>query len=295
MKRVVVIGAGGMLGHKVCQVLQGCEVVGLVRGSVDAYQDILPFLGNAKLIGGIDVLDSDKLGPALGELSPCVFVNCVGLVKQLEQASDPQLGIAINALLPHQLAHLCQKYGSRLIHISTDCVFDGTEGSYTEADMTTARDFYGRTKALGETLPNESHAVTLRTSFIGRELKPQKHGLVEWFLGQEKGTVDGFASVIYSGLTSLELARVIQIVVDRKGALSGVYHVASSAISKYHLLRLIQRIYNLDIGINSCPEPVCDRSLLMGPFTHKTGYKAPSWETMVSEMHNDPTRYEDFG
>ncbi|MDH3743577.1 MAG: SDR family oxidoreductase [Acidobacteriota bacterium] len=292
MSRVVVVGAGGMLGHKVCQLLKGHKVVGLVRGAVVQYQVFPLVFDNVSLRGEVDVLSGDRLRTVLQEEQPQFVINCVGVVKQLEEANDPCLTVAINSLLPHQLARWCGEIGARLVHISTDCVFDGSRGSYLESDVSDARDFYGRSKALGETLPAETAALTLRTSFIGRELKSRTHGLVEWFLAQSGKGVDGYANVIYSGVTSIELAKVILRLVDDRMNLSGVFQVASEPISKYDLLTLIRQAYGLEIEVRRSQTPVSDRSLVMGAFSDATGYKAPSWAQMISAMHDDPTPYE---
>lgn len=280
-----------MLGHKVCQLLQDHQVTGLVRRSAAEYEIYPEIFRDASMLGGINVLD-ESLDETVRRIEPRFIVNCVGVVKQLEEAGDPFLSVAINSLLPHSLARLCQEIGARLIHISTDCVFDGTRGSYSETDLSDARDFYGRSKALGETLPSETSAVTLRTSFIGREIKTRTHGLLEWFLARNGGSVDGFANVTYTGLTSLELAGVIQLIVDRDMDLSGVFQVASEPISKYALLMLIQDVFGLDIDVRRTDVPVSDRSLIMGPFTEATGYSSASWAAMVQEMFEDPTPYD---
>lgn len=292
MSRILVLGAAGMLGHKVCQALADHDVVGTVRGAPSELERFSPIFDGVELIGGLDVLDDPALRETFRRARPDFVVNCVGLVKQLEEADDAYLAISINSLLPHRLARLCDEVAARLIHISTDCVFDGRRGGYVEEDLTDARDLYGRTKALGETVAGETSALTLRTSFIGRELKPKTHGLVEWFLDQEGGCVDGFSKVIYSGLTSLELASVVRRLIEQTRALTGVFQVASEPITKYDLLRLIRQTYDLEVDIRSAAEPVSDRSMSAQAFFGATGYAAPPWERMVKEMRADPTSYE---
>ena len=291
MSKILVLGAGGMLGHKVCQGLGGHDVVGTLRGPAAALDAFPEAFGGVRLRGGLDVLDDRALAAAFEEEAPEAVVNCVGLVKQHREADDAYLAVALNALLPHRLARLCARHRARLVHISTDCVFSGDRGAYREADATDARDLYGRSKALGETGPGAA-AVTLRTSFIGRELKPPTHGLVEWFLAQRGGAVDGFARVIYSGLTSLELAGVVRLVVERGAGLSGVVHVASEPISKYDLLMLVGEIYGLDVEVRRAEAPVCDRSMVMGALTEATGYSCPGWSEMITAMRDDPTPYD---
>ncbi len=172
---ILVLGATGMLGHKLLQRFSGrFAVTGTVRGDASAYAcHLVP--GGLPLLGGLSADDGDGMERALIRLRPDVVGNCIGVVKQLPQGKDPLPSIAINALFPHRLAQWCQAAGSRLIHISTDCVFSGRRGGYREA----ADDLYGRTKWLGEV--STGRCVTLRSSLIGRELETA-HGVIEWFL-----------------------------------------------------------------------------------------------------------------
>ena len=287
----MILGAAGMLGHKVCQAFAGDEPVGLVRRPAGDYSGRRAIFDGVRLLGGIDALAPRALEETIRELAPDVIVNCVGVVKQLAAAEDPYLAVSLNALLPHRLARLCGESGPRLVHVSTDCVFDGAKGGYRESDRVDAIDLYGRSKALGETTPGQAGAVTLRTSFVGRELGRPTHGLLEWLLARHGGAVDGFAGAIYSGLTSLELAGVIRRVVERHPELTGVYHVGGPPISKYDLLRLMVEIYGLDVEVRERGEPVIDRSLVSDRFRRATGYRAPSWREMIEKMFRDPTPY----
>lgn len=293
MARVMILGAGGMLGHKVCQCLTGHTVLGTLRRATERYRSLEVF-DDVDLIGEVDVMGAGTVEEALAAHSPDVIVNCVGIVKQSPQSEDRLLSVGVNAYLPHRLARWCEDAGARLIHISTDCVFDGQHGHYTEDDPSNATDLYGKTKHLGETDNAETAAVTLRTSIIGRELTLPGHGLLEWFLANRGKTVKGFARAIFSGLTTVELARVIQRVIDEGGNLSGLYHVAAKPINKYDLLVLLRSVYGLDTEILLDEQVVCDRSLVMGPFSELTGYAAPLWETMIREMHSDPTPYDRY-
>ena len=295
MKKIVVLGATGMLGHKACQLLaaRGHHVVGCLRDTVESVRDRASVFEGVELVGEVDVLRAGLLERVVEAQAPDFVLNAVGLVKQLDEASDPYLAVAINSLLPHRLARACDSVGVRLIHVSTDCVFNGRRGGYRETELTDAEDLYGRSKALGETSSDEQAALTLRTSFIGRELRPPAHGLLEWFLGERGRSVRGFAEVVYSGLTSRELSRVVGLVVERDPGLSGVAHVAGDPITKYDLLELIRTEYDLDVEIERVEEPRLDRSLVMERFSKATGYRAPSWSEMVREMRRDPTPYDD--
>lgn len=296
MTRILVLGGGGMLGHKLCQLLpaHGFAVTATLR-SAKNLQSLYPGVYDAvDLVTNLDVLDQGALERVLDRAGPDVVVNCVGIVKQLAAAEDRYLSVAINALLPHQLARWCAAADRRLIHISTDCVFDGSRGRYLEEDASDARDLYGKSKFLGETSDIETAAITLRTSIIGRELGETSHGLLEWFLAQQGSKVKGFARAIYSGLTTHELAKVIALLSRNNVALHGVYHVAGPSISKYELLQLIKRVYDLDIEISRDVEFCCDRSLIADRFSAATGYSPPGWEQMIGAMHADPTPYEEW-
>lgn len=279
--RVLVLGASGMLGHVVFRYFSertGCETFGTLRSASS-----LAFLAmsqHERLITGVDVEQFDSLTAVLARVKPTVIINCVGLVKQLATANDPLLALPINALLPHRLARLSAMLNARLVHISTDCVFSGQLGCYTEQDDSDAKDLYGRSKFLGE-VTDCSHVVTLRTSIIGHELNSQ-HGLLEWFLAQQ-GSVKGYQKAIFSGLPTVELARVIAEYV-LPNELSGLYHVASTPINKFELLHLFQRQYSQTINILPNSELVIDRSLNAEKFVKATAYQCPDWESLIYQM-----------
>lgn len=278
--KILVLGGSGMLGNATFRVMsETAEAYATVR-SASAIQSF-PVQLRDQILSGVDVLDHDTLVDLLGRLRPDVVVNCVGLVKQLAECEDPLSVLPINAMLPHRLARLCALSGARLVHISTDCVFEGTKGCYRESDVSDATDLYGKSKFIGEVdYPN---AVTLRTSIIGHELGSAQ-GLVEWFLSQT-GTVKGYANAVFSGLPTVEMARVIRDVVIPRKDLHGVYHVASAPISKLELLRLIASVYGKKIDIVSDGAVVIDRSLNAERFIAATGYAPPSWPELVKAMH----------
>ncbi len=281
--RVLVLGATGMLGNALLRVLaasEGFMVAGLARSGDGVLR--LPPAMQPLVQAGIDVLDFGKLAEQFARARPNVIINAVGMVKQLAGAKDPAACIELNALLPHRLAALCEHIGARLIQVSTDCVFSGIKGGYTELDMPDPQDLYGRSKLLGEVdLP---HAITLRTSIIGHELdEAHSHSLIGWFLNQQ-GTVNAFRNAVFSGLPTVELARVIRDHVLPKPALHGVYHVAAEPISKLDLLLLVAAAYDKKIDLRPCDEPVIDRSLDASRFRCATGYTAPAWPDLVADM-----------
>jgi dTDP-4-dehydrorhamnose reductase len=231
---------------------------------------------------GVDVENMDSLITLFGSVRPDVVINCIGLVKQLADANDPLAAIPINALLPHRLARLCSVTGARLIHMSTDCIFSGAKGMYTETDVSDAKDLYGLSKYLGEVdYPN---ALTLRTSIIGHELN-SAHSLVGWFLAQQS-SVRGYRRAIFSGLPTVELARVIRDYVIPNKELHGVYNVSSEPINKFELLRLIAMAYGKTIDIIPDDLFVLDRSLDSTRFRAATGYQPQPWSDLVRCMRD---------
>lgn len=281
MAKVLVLGGSGMLGHTTYRVLAeaaGAETFATVRS--DAARRWFPPSLQDGLISGVDVLDADALMTALARLRPDVVVNCVGLVKQREQADDPLTALQLNSVFPHRLALLCKMVGARVLHISTDCVFRGDKGGYAESDIPDAIDLYGRSKLLGEV--DQPHVVTLRTSIIGRELGTA-HGLVDWFLSQS-GVVRGFTQAIFSGLTTDELARVIGLYVIPNAELRGVWQVSGAPISKHDLLVLVRDIYDKDTEIRPDSSVVLDRSLDSTRFRAFTHYQPPNWPEMIRRM-----------
>lgn len=282
-KRVLVLGASGMLGNAVLRlfaVSPGFEVTGSVR-SLNALASLAPRF-RQRVLAGIDVENHDSLVQLMTTVRPQVVINCIGLIKQLATVDDPLAALPINALLPHRLSRLCALSGARLVHVSTDCVFSGAKGMYREDDPADATDLYGRSKYLGEV--DCAHAVTLRTSIIGHELG-SAHGLISWFLAQSSG-VKGFARAIFSGLPTVELARVIRDVVIPRPDLHGVYHVSASAISKFDLLTLVARVYDKRISIELDERLVIDRSLDSSRFRTTTGYVPPEWPALIRGMHD---------
>lgn len=279
--RILILGGSGMLGHRLWMNLsEEHDVRVTVRGDANKLSDVLE-LPYDHIRPNVDALIFDQVTRALASIEPDLVINCIGLIKQLGHvANDPLFSISINALLPHRLSLICRTAKIRLIHISTDCVFSGKTGNYTEESYADPVDIYGRTKYLGEVY--YPHCVTLRTSIIGRELST-KMGLVEWFLAQEEH-VNGYKNAIFSGFTTDELSRIIKDYVIPNPQLSGLYHVSSEAISKYDLLNIVKDAYKKDIRIDPYEDFYCDRSLISERFRQATGYQPPSWDEMIADM-----------
>jgi dTDP-4-dehydrorhamnose reductase len=280
-KKVLILGASGMLGNAVLRVFVDSPdfiAMGSIRGQ-NPPAGMLPKL-RGHLIPGVNVENQDSLIALFEQFRPDVVVNCVGLVKQLSGVDDPLTTLPVNALLPHRLARLSALVGARLVHISTDCVFNGTRGNYTEADIPDALDLYGRSKLLGEVdYPN---SVTLRTSIIGTELV-SAHGLIGWFLNQT-GSVKGFTRAVFSGLPTVALAEVIRDHVIPRPELRGMWHVSADPIAKFDLLSLVAKTYGKEIDIQPDDDLAIDRSLDSTRFQRETGWRAAPWPELVAAM-----------
>ena len=283
--RLLILGGSGMLGHQLWRGLhaQHDTWVTLRRPVADFAAHNL--FDQAKVIQVDDITDDESLGRALDQAKPDAVINCVGLIKQRDEASDEALAVRVNAEFPHRLAKHCGKVGARLIHFSTDCVFSGTKGNYTEADPPDATDLYGQSKHRGEVA--DAYCVTLRTSVIGHELDTNL-ALLDWFLSQRGKTLSGFTKAIYSGFTTVEMARIVDRILTQHPELSGVWHVASAPISKFDLLKLCQIKLGWEGVIEPDDEFVCDRTLNTDHFNKTTGYSPPSWEAMISELAHQP-------
>ncbi len=284
-----------MLGHKMFQVLRERfpGTVATAREDVrSAPFSKIGLLQGPDVLSGVDVLDFDALRARLERLAPAVVVNCVGVVKQRDEATKAIPTIALNALFPHRLAEAAAAWGGRVVHFSTDCVFSGRRGGYREEDPSDAEDLYGRSKFLGEVAaPN---AITLRTSIIGRELTEHR-SLLDWFLSQNGKTVKGYRRVIYSGITTNEMANVVVRLLERFPGLSGLFQVVSEPISKFDLLRLVRDAYRLNITIEPDDAEVSDRSMRGEKFERAIGWRAPAWPEMVRSLAADPTPYPAWG
>ena len=278
--KILVLGGAGMLGHQIVKRLAGdFTVFSSVRGTRERY-DAAGIALPESTFYGVDALREDHVKDVLRACAPDAVINCVGLVKQRQEAADPIPSIEINALLPHRLYALCRDAGARFLHFSTDCVFSGRTGMYPDNAHHDADDVYGRTKSLGEV--GGPGALTLRTSMIGPEMENHL-GLVEWFLAQ-RGSVRGFTHVVFSGLTTLAMCRVIATLLTRHPGAQGVYNLAVDPISKHDLLCMLRDGLRLPIDIIPEDRPECDRSLDASRFCRDFGWTPPPWPEMIDEL-----------
>ena len=269
--KILVLGANGMLGHVLFKYLSQYHFVyGSVRHRTKEFRK---YIGNQlnTIYSNIEIENIELL---IDEIRPDVVINCIGIIKQKNQNDIYK----VNAEFPHQLKITTTERQIRLIHISTDCVFDGKKGNYNENGIPFPIDPYGASKELGELRCGQ--CLTIRTSIIGPELN-SKYGLFEWFLNQNK--CKGFKKAIFSGLTTLELSKIINTIIEYK-KLTGLYHVAGDSINKFDLLNIIKNVYGLNTEIETDELFEINRSLDASEFNNIIGYKPPSWQSMIQEM-----------
>ncbi len=289
--RVLILGGTGMLGHKLWQVLRDRHEAHVAARLGWNFWDRLGLYQAERFHGGLEAAKPDTLLQVMARVRPEVVVNCVGIVKQVAAATDPIASLTVNALFPHRVAQACRDAGARMVHLSTDCVFSGNKGGYTEADTPDPEDLYGRSKLLGEVIG--PGCLTVRTSMIGRELSRQS-GLLEWFLSQRQGGVRGYTNAIFSGFTTRALAEVLARVIEERSDLTGLYHVAGEPISKYALLKKLSAAFALRIEVEPYAELRCDRSLDGTRFRLATDWQPPSWDEMIVGLASDRTPYDQW-
>lgn len=273
MEKVLVLGNKGMLGHVLYETLQANEnskkydVIGVNR-SVDN-KDSNSYT--------LDVLKLDELEQFIKNKQPKYVVNCIGSLVEAS-INNPSLAIQTNSLLPHFLNEISEKYSFKLIHISTDCVFDGSKGRYKESDKKTETNYYGLTKNLGEI--NNDRNLTIRTSIIGPEIKLKTTGLFDWVISQKCNTIHGYSRAIWSGLTTIELAKFIIWSLDKE--ITGIVHATNSeGISKYDLIKIINDVFDLNIDLIKNNDYKIDKSLLNEKIKN---YNFPNYIQMINEI-----------
>ena len=267
-KKILVLGSTGMLGHQVVNYFL----------EVDEYEVIdISFrqkLREETII--LDVTNQKLLQETINKLKPDHIVNCIGIL--INGSENIENAICINSYLPHFLGKICNEIDAKLVHISTDCVFSGIKGQYVESDEKDGKDIYSKTKALGEVIDETN--ITLRTSIIGLELKKNGEGLFHWFM-QQSDKINGFTKAIWSGVTTLELAKAIKWAIEKD--ITGLYHITNNnSINKYDLLSLFKKYTKKDIVINKVDGKEVDKSFI--DTRKEINYKIPSYDDMIKEM-----------
>lgn len=271
IKKVLIIGSKGMAGHMIKEYLsqKGYDVYETFREKEEKNLEANEFY--------LDAFDKEKLEEILKKVKPDFVINCIGILNQFAE-NNPDIAIYVNGYFPHYLDRLSEKYGYKLIHITTDCVFSGKKGNYTEDDFRDADSYYGRSKAIGEV--NNNRTLTFRTSIIGPDINKDGIGLFNWFMKQE-GKIKGYSNVFWSGVTTLELAKAIEASFSQN--ISGIVHLVNNEkISKYNLLKLFSKYMNKDIEIEKYEDYYSDKSLIRTK--EDFSYKVPNYEKMIEEL-----------
>ncbi len=268
--KVLVLGSTGLIGHQVFNYLVKTEKYELYNIS---YRKKL----NPETIL-CDIRNQDEFIGLVKSISPNIIINCIGILIQGSNL-NPENAIFINAYFPHRLMSLADELNSKLIHISTDCVFSGAkEMPYIEKDFKDGKDTYAKSKGLGEII-NKNH-LTLRTSVVGPELKRDGEELFHWFMSQT-GEVNGFTKAIWSGVTTLILAKVVDWAIDYK--ITGLYHVTNNkSIDKFTLLNLMKKYTKKNILINPFDDKVLNKSFI--DTRKELNFEIPTYDEMIKDM-----------
>ena len=270
MKKVIIFGANGMAGHMISTVLKGkgtYKIIDVCHTKKLDHNSII-----------LDVRVIKRVNSLIEQEQPNLLINCIGLLTE-KAKKDPPAAIYINSFFPRYLEDYCKNIETKIIHLSTDCVFSGKEGQYTEDSVKDGKDIYGQTKSLGEIINRKD--LTIRTSIIGPELKDDGVGLFHWLMKQQ-GEILGFSNVIWTGLTTLQLAQSLDRMIAAN--VTGLYQlVPSHSVTKYQLLNIIKQIFNKDIVIKKEDNPLSDKSLL----NTRTDYQAriPDYQEMIVQLY----------
>ena len=285
--KILIYGISGMLGHRLFLSLsENHEVYGTLRMPCPELEQF-PKFNNERVFLGIDCFDEGSVGIPFQSIKPDIVINCTGIIKQSKDSDLYIPSLKINSIFPHLLSSLCEQHQARFIHFSTDCVFDGKKGNYNELSRPNALELYGKSKHLGE-VSNQPHALTLRTSIVGRELVP-RGSLLEWFLAQ-KSEVNGYKNAIFSGFPTYSIAKILNDHIIPSN-LSGLYHLASNPISKYDLLVLFREIFSSNHTINEDTDFKMLRNLNAEKLYDQIGCYPKKWNDLANDLLIDNSIY----
>jgi dTDP-4-dehydrorhamnose reductase len=280
-KNILLLGSDGMIGHQIFLGL--LKESFLIHAHFKKKKSKHDFLKSKNTIFHFLEITHDNIEEFLVDINPDIIINAAGVTTRREKESNINQIKFTNSILPNILSSWSEKNGCRLIHFSTDCVFSGEKGNYKDSDKPDALDTYGKTKSLGEV--SGANTLTLRSSMIGFELYNRTE-LLEWVLSNKNNTINGFSNVIYSGITTILMSKIVIKIIDKFPDLVGIYNISSVPISKYSLLKKINDIFDLNIKVESVESKPSDKSLDSSSFYNKTGIKIPEWDLMLKELKN---------
>jgi len=284
--RILILGGNGMIGHKMYQIISKMypDTWTTLRNDID-YYSYHSLFDRKKVLDKLDLSKFDELVLKLTLLLPDVIINASGITIRRGSESVISNTIIMNSALPHLLNEWVVKYNKRLIHFSTDCVFSGSKGNYLEDDFKDAYNIYGRTKGLGE-VTDSNNTITLRGSMIGRELE-NKTELLEWYFSQTGKSITGYSNVIYAGITTIKMAEIVTILIEKFPNLAGVYNVSSSPVSKFELLNLFDKEFKISTGISPNDLVVSNKNLISNKLFSIINFPIPNWNNMVLQLRDD--------
>jgi len=287
--RILILGGNGMIGHKLYQVLSKKfpETWVLFRKNISSIKYSSLYNKNY-VIDNFEITKFSKLNKLLNDLNVDVIINSIGLTIRRNVYDVYSNSILINSVLPNYLNEWVVLNNKRLIHFSTDCVFSGKDGFYTEKSLRDAIDFYGRSKALGEV--DSPNTLTLRGSMVGRELE-NKTELLEWFISNKNGVVTGYRNALYSGITTNCMAEFVSNIIENFPNLNGLYNVSSEIITKLDLLTLFNQYFEVNATIKPDDSFTTNKVLNSEKFYTETGFRKPNWEELVQDLENDSRNY----
>ena len=285
--KVLIIGADGMIGHKIAQTLHenGFEIFLNSRSRSDILKKLYP---SCKIFQ-FDFL-KQKIHNLLDQINPDYIVNSVGITIR-RGSENLDKAIILNSELPKKIDVWCNLNKKRQIHVSSDCVFSGEKGNYDDYDISDAADNYGKTKANGEV--NSNFTLTIRSSMIGREIF-NKTELLEWVISNKNLKIKGFDKVIYSGVTTLWMSKILVKILREFNKLKGIYNISSEPISKHDLLKKINYYFDLNIDITNDISVSYNKSLNSNKFFCETDFEKPDWDKMLEELREDSLKLNDL-
>ena len=279
--KVLILGADGMIGHKMAQSLNdknGLEIILNSRSNSKILSQLYP---KCKIYEN-DFL-KDDINNLLDIVHPDFIINAVGITIR-RGVEDFKKASLINSIFPHKIDNWASKFDKKLIHFSTDCVYSGNKGNYLDSDIPDAEDNYGKSKASGEI--SSENTLTIRSSMVGREIF-NKTELLEWVVSNKNKKINGYENVIYSGVTTLWMSKTIVKIIKELPELNGIYNISSEPISKYDLISKINKHFKLNIDIEADRSFFSNKSLNSNKFFLKSKIKKPDWDEMLINLYND--------
>jgi dTDP-4-dehydrorhamnose reductase len=282
--RILILGADGMIGHKIAQSLEDFELILASRKSISSKS-----IGIIKGKMVLHNLITDSLDLLLDNTTPDIIINCAGITTRRGVEDNIVNTELLNSDLPHKLDSWANLNSKKLIHFSTDCVFSGNRGNYLDNDFADADDIYGKSKALGEV--NSPNTLTIRCSMIGRELYNFTE-LFEWLKKNKNKKIEGYSKVFYSGITTVRMGKILNKILKKNLNLSGIYNISSTPISKFDLLVKLSDAFNLNVDVKQNINNNSNKVLISEKFTEITGIYPPNWDDLISEFKEDCEKYK---